>query len=429
MTPPQPTHAPPRRVWAQKKMVTLALLGFASGLPLFLTSRTLDAWLRLEGIELATIGFFSILSLPYSLKFLVAPLMDRYVPPFLGRRRGWLVITQLALLVVIAAMALQDPRRSLQMLAFNAFLIALFSASQDVVGDAYRTDVVAEREMGAAAAVWVVGYRVALLITASVAFILADHMPWPMVYVAMSGLMLIGVAAAFWAPEPRLDDAPPRTFTDAVVLPFRDFFRRAGLATGILVLLFIVLYRLPDALTLRMATPFLIDLGFSQTELGAIYGGVGIGATIAGAFGAGTLVARLGLNRAMWIAGGLQAASNLGYFALTIEASQPVLVTAVVIENFCNGLTGSVFVAFMMSLSSVRFSATQYALLSSLTGVARDLVGGAPSGLLAEATGWPTFFLLSIVAGIPGLLMLPKFVPWNREMPPMAADHSGATES
>jgi MFS transporter, PAT family, beta-lactamase induction signal transducer AmpG len=422
--------APPMfGLWGQRKMAVLALLGFASGLPLYLTSQTLAAWLRVEGLDLTTIGIFGLVALPYSLKFIWAPLFDRYVPPFLGRRRGWLLVTQLALLVAIAAMSLHDPRRGLQILAINAICIAFFSASQDVVADAYRSDVLAEREMGAGAAVFVVGYRVALLATSGLAFILADRMPWPGVYLVMSLLMLVGIAAVVWAPEPALRGLPPQSFAEAVVLPFGEFFHRAGVRTAVLVLAFIVLYKLPDSLTLTLSVPFLIDLGFTQTDIGAIKGGLGIVATIVGAIAGGALVARFGINRSLWVFGVLQAISNFGYYALALTGKEyPLLVGVILIENFCMGMVSAGFVAFLMSMCSPRFSATQFALLSSLTGVGRDVIGST-GGAVAESTGWATFFLLTIIVAVPGLLLLPIFAPWNADGPLVAAPHTGDTVS
>ena len=411
-------------VWGQRKMVALALLGFASGLPLYLTGRTLQAWMRLEHIDLTTIGLFSLVGLPYSLKWLWAPAMDRYVPPFLGRRRGWLIIIQIALFISIAAMSLHDPGTGLRTLAVNAMVIAFFSASQDVVIDAYRSDILASRELGAGAAIWVLGYRVALLTTGALAFVLADRMPWPSVYLVLSTLLFIGIASTLFAPEPALREPVPQTFTEAVVLPFREFFSRAGTSNALLVLLFIVVYKLPDYLAASLATPFLLDVGFSQTEIGAIQGGLGIAVTIIGALAGGALIARIEINRSLWLVGLLQAVSNLAYYALALAGKHHgLLVAAIVIENFCTGLVAAGFVAFLMSLCNARFSATQFALLSSLMGVSRDVLV-APSGAIAEATGWPVFFLVTLAAAIPGLLLLPVFAPWNRPSP-MAVPHEG----
>jgi len=401
------------QVFQKPKMAALLLLGFSSGLPLLLTSKTLQAWMTTENVSLTTIGLFSLVALPYSLKFLWSPFLDRFVPPFMGRRRGWLIITQIALIVAIAAMALQDPERALQLLAVNALVIAFLSATQDIAVDAYRTDVLEELEMGAGAAVYVLGYRIALIVTGAVALILADQLPWPVVYLLMAGLMGVGIMAAIFAPEPQLQDRPPATLSEAVILPFQEYFQRSGVLQGALILVFIVLYKLGDALVSNMSTPFLLQVGFSQTDVGAIQGGMGILATIVGVLAGGAVLSRIGINRSLWLFGGLQALSNLVYFILAqIGRNYPFMVLAINVENFCAGLGTAAFVAFLMSLCNQRFSATQYALLSSLMAVSRDILV-APAGRLVDVTSWPVFFLITLVAAIPGLLLLPIFAPWN----------------
>ncbi|MGV0025007.1 AmpG family muropeptide MFS transporter [Phormidesmis priestleyi] len=398
-------------------MAALLLLGFASGLPLFLTSRTLQAWMTVEGVKLSTIGLFSLVGLPYSLKFIWSPLLDRYMPPFLGRRRGWLVITQVGLVVAIALMATQNPKQSLQLLALNALLIAFLSASQDIAFDAYRTDVLKPPEMGAGAAVTVLGYRIALLLTGSLALILADRMPWQLVYLLLSLFMGIGIVAAFWAPEPDLRTQPPASLAEAVTLPFIEFFHRLGRLRAIAVLGFIVLYKLGDSLVNNMATPFLLKTGFTQTDIGAIQGGMGLLATIVGTLAGGAILSKIGIYRSLWIFGGLQAISNLSYLILSqLGKSYPAMVVAINIENFCGGLGTAAFVAFLMSLCNQRFSATQFALLSSLMAVSRDILV-APAGRLAEIIGWPWFFAITILAAVPGLMLLPVFAPWNGAPP------------
>jgi MFS transporter, PAT family, beta-lactamase induction signal transducer AmpG len=413
------------QLFAKPKMATLLLLGFSSGLPLYLTGQTLQAWMTTSGIDLATIGAISLFALPYSLKFFWAPLLDRYTPPFLGRRRGWMVIIQLALMVAIGAMSLRDPRTGLQLLALNAIVIAFLSATQDIVIDAYRADILETREMGAGAAMWVLGYRVALLATGSLAYILADRMPWPTVYALMATLMIVGIIAAISAREPVLRAQPPQTLRDAVVLPFSEFFKRSGARTGLAILVFIVLYKLSDYMAQNMSTPFLLQTGFSQTEIGAIRGGIGLGATIVGVMAGGALVGKLGINRSLWVFGALQALSNLMYYLLSItQQDRGLLIATMVIENFCTGLVTSGFLAFLMSLCNVQYSATQFALLSSLMSASRDVVV-SPSGAIAEVTGWPMFFIITLLAGIPGLALLPIFAPWNADRPKGAAVHTG----
>ncbi|HXG69698.1 MAG TPA: AmpG family muropeptide MFS transporter [Gemmatimonadaceae bacterium] len=417
----------PLRTFGQPKMAALLVLGFSSGLPLFLTSRTLQAWMTTADVDLKTIGLFSLVGLPYSLKFIWAPLLDRYVPPFLGRRRGWLLITQVLLMLTIAAMSVHDPRLGLQALALNALLLAFFSASQDIAVDAYRADVLQEREMGAGAATFVMGYRIALIVTGSLALVLADRLSWPMVYLLLSALMLIGMVTAFIAPEPVLRDAPPQTLAQAVGLPFKEFFQRSGVLQGFVVLLFVVLYKFSDSLAGNMTTPFLLKTGFTQTEIGVVLGGAGIIATIVGVVAAGGVIAKLGINKSLWIFAILQGVSNLAYYALSlIGKDRGAMIVTILIENFCVGLVTAVTLAFMMSVTNKRFSATQFALLSSLAAASRDILV-APGGGLAQSLGWPTFFLVTVAAILPAMVMLPFVAPWGGERPTAAAPHDGET--
>jgi len=415
------------QVFTQRKMAAILLLGFASGLPLWLTARTLQAWMTVEGVDLSLIGLFALVALPYSLKFLWAPLLDRYVPPFLGRRRGWLVVTQVLLMLSIGAMALIDPQTSLRLLALNAVLIAFFSASQDIVYDAYKIDALEDRELGAGAAIGVLGYRIALLVTGSLAFVLADQMPWPMVYALMSLLMLIGIGASIWAPEPVVT-GKPQTMGDAVVLPFRDFFQRMGGVWFVVIMFFTIVYQLSDRLGQNMVTPFLLATGFTQTVIGAIQGGIGLISTIVGVIAGGAIIARIGVNKALWAFLGLQIASNLAYYWIALAGDdRGILTIAIIIENLSGGMVTAVFVAYLMSLCSRQFSATQFALLSSVMAAARDVLV-TPAGAIAESTGWPAFFLITVAAGLPAALMLPLVAPWNAEHPRGAALHTGETE-
>ena len=415
------TSKPPlARIFGQPKMATLLVLGFSSGLPFYLTSKTLQAWMTTAKVDLATIGFFSLVTLPYSLKFVWAPVMDRYTPPFLGRRRGWVFITQVLLLLAIAAMSLHDPRTGLKMLAINAIAIAFFSASQDISLDAYRTDVLETRELGAGAAVFVMGYRVAMITTGALAFFLADRMSWNIVYVLISLLMLIGIVATFLAAEPALNDAPPKSIAEAVVLPFADFFQRTGVLRALLVLLFIVLYKYSDSLAGSMTTPFLLQAGFSQTEVGAVFLGVGVVV-------AGISIGKFGINKSLWMFVIFQGLSNLTYYGLSLaEKSHTLMVTAVVTENFGLGLVTGAMTAYLMSMCNRRFTATQYALLSSLMAASRDILV-APAGKLIESVGWPGFFLITVAMALPPLLLLPFIAPWSRDIPIGAAPHTGET--
>jgi len=414
------------RIFGQPKMAILVLFGFSSGLPFYLTSKTLQAWMTTAHVDLATIGFFSLVTLPYSLKFVWAPVMDRYIPPFLGRRRGWVLITQILLLLSIAAMALHDPARGLQMLAINAIAITFFSASQDISLDAYRTDVLQDREMGAGAAVFVLGYRIAMISTGALAFFLADRIQWPAVYVVLSTLLVVGIATTFIAPEPVLRDAPPRTLFEAVVLPFADFFQRVG-PRAVLVLVFIVVYKYSDSLAGSMTTPFLLQAGFSQSEVGAVFLGVGVVATIAGVVVGGAMIGKVGINRALWVFVVFQGLSNLTYYGLSLSGkNHTFMVAAIITENFGLGLVSAGMTAYLMEMCNKRFTATQFALLSSLMAASRDILV-APAGKLVESSGWPGFFLITVAMAIPPLVLLPFIAPWSRDVPIGAAPHTGET--
>ncbi|MBD2462143.1 AmpG family muropeptide MFS transporter [Oscillatoria sp. FACHB-1407] len=409
-------------------MAALVSLGFASGLPYNLTRETLTAWMTVAGVDLGTIGWFNLANLPSTVKFLWSPLLDRYVPPFLGRRRGWMLLTQLALIVAIAAMAFYQPTQALQLLAVNAIVIAFLSATQDIAIDAYRTDVLEEREVGAGVAIWVLGYRVALLVTGALALIWANRLSWQGVYLLMAALMGLGLLTSILSPEPESRDrqgniiSAPQTLRDAVQLPFQDFFARSGLWRGVLILIFILLYKVGDYLAVVMTTPFLIQTGFPIEAIGAIRGGMGLLATIVGGLLGGAVLSQIGINRSLWLFGGLQAVSNLAYFALALAGQNyPLMVAAINIENFCAGLGTAAFLGFLMSLCNPRFSATQYALLSSLVAVSREVIA-SPAGEIAKATGWAWFFFITFCAALPGLLLLPIFAPWNASSPSLPGD-------
>ncbi len=393
-------------VFRDRKMAYLLVLGFSSGMPLFLINRTVQAWLTVEGVDLTTVGLFSLAALPYSLKFLWSPFIDRFSLPWLGRRRGWMSLSQVLLLAAIASMALATPASGVMLLASLALVVAFLSATQDIAVDAYRTDVLRESEMGAGAAVAVLGYRIALLWTGAGALILADLMSWPAVYVVMAATMLVGLAASIRSPEPEDPGKPPASLTDAIWKPFAEFARRLGVGRAALVLAFVALYKLGDALVGNMTTPFLLQTGFSQTDIGVVQGGMGLTATIVGALAGGAFLSRLGILRSLWVFGLFQAASNLVYLALA-EAGQNygLMVVTINFEYFSGGLGTAAFVAFLMSMCDHRFSATQYALLSSFMAFSRD-IGAAPAGRLVELTGWPTFFLLSFLLAFPGLALL-----------------------
>lgn len=394
-------------LYANRRMAALAALGFASGLPLALVFATLQAWMTDLQITVATIGLVvGFIKFPYAFKFLWSPLMDRFVPPFLGRRRGWLLVMQGLLILGIAAMALAGGQGTLLPLAIMAVVVAFCSASQDIVADAYRTDVLPAEERGAGAAVFVTGYRIGLTISMAGALYVAGHfhVPWPTIYLAMAGLMGVGVVATFLAPEPQAPAAAPGTLREAVVEPLRQFVSRRD---GWLVAGFILLFKLPEVMVDLEKIPFLMAAGVSKEELAVIVQGLGMAMTIVGAMAGGWVVARMGLWRSLWVFGALGAISNLGFWYIAVAGSAWInLIAAVSVEHFCAGLVTAGFVAFLMSQCDRRYSATQFALLSSLMALT-GVIGAGPLGALAQYLGWAWFFALSVLAMIPAMAMLP----------------------
>ena len=408
------------KIYFSGKMPLMFVLGLASGMPLALTGSTLSAWMVKEGVDIKTIGLFSLVGLPYAFKFLWSPLMDRYVPPFLGRRRGWMIITQMALIVTISAMGFFNPASTPFLIAAVALSLAFFSASQDIVLDAYRTEYLNPDERGAGVGVWIMGYRIAILISGGLALILSDHLSWKMVYCIMGLFMVIGCIATLAAPEPlKINPAsekvePPKSLYDAAVLPFMEFFRRPG---AFEVLLFIILYKLGDIAAAQMTTPYILRyIGFSGTELGTIYKGFGMAATIAGALMGGALMSRWPMKRSLFVFGVLQGVSILTFILLEFTGRQIWALAVVIgVENFCGGMGTSAYTAFLMGLCNRKFTATQYALLSSLMAVGR-FVTGAPTGYLADAVGWVMFFVICTALALPGLLLLLRYNKWAVEI-------------
>ena len=375
-------------------------LGFASGLPLALTAGTLQAWLTVEGLDLKTIGIFTLVGLPYTLKFLWAPLMDRFVPPWLGRRRGWMLLTQVGVAMGLVLMALTDAQTQARQLATYALLVAFLSASLDIVFDAYRTETLEPHERGLGAAVWVNGYRLALLAAGAGALMVADLIGWRMTYLLMAATMLAGTVTIVASPEPSMAGGPPRSLGEAVGAPLKEFFTRPQAWAFMAV---IVLYKLGDAFASSLQTAFLIGgMGFSATEVG-LAKGLGIFATLAGAVIGGLMMMRAGLLQSLLAFGVLQAVSNLGFVVLAVAGkSSGILIAAVILENVTGGMGTAAFVALIMSLCDPRYTATQFALLSSLEALGR-VFAGRPSADMVQAFGWSPFFILTFVIALPGL--------------------------
>ena len=393
------------RIFQQPKSAILLILGFASGLPLALTSGTLQAWMTVENIDLKTIGFFSLVGQAYVFKFLWSPVMDRYTPPFLGRRRGWLLTTQCLLLIAIAAMGFLEPSTQLRWMAALAVIIAFCSASQDIVFDAWKTDVLPAEERGAGAAISVLGYRLGMLVSGGLALWLADKwLGWQGMYWLMAALLVPCIIATLLAPEPSDVIPVPKSLEQAVVAPLKDFFGRNN---AWLILMLIVMYKLGDAFAMSLTTTFLIrGVGFDAGQVGMVNKTLGLFATIVGALYGGVLMQRLTLFRALLIFGILQGVSNAGYWALSVTDKHIYsMAAAVFFENLCGGMGTAAFVALLMTLCNKSFSATQFALLSALSAVGRVYVGPI-AGWFVEAHGWPTFYLFSVIAAVPGILLL-----------------------
>lgn len=387
------------------RMLVALLMGFTSGLPLLLTTTVLQAWMTELGVDLSTIGLFSLVGLPYTVKFLWAPLFDRFTLPLFGRRRGWMLATQLALIVAVAGLGCTDPLRMPWLVAVAAFLVTLFSASQDIVIDAYRREDLNDNQLGLGSSLYVNGYRTGMLLAGSGGLILADHLPFSRVYLVMAATLLVGVATTLLCREPPLSRGAPRSFREAVIEPFVEYFSRNQ---ALLLLLFILLYKIGDQLASAMTTPFYLSLGFSKTQVGAIAKLFGFWSSLAGGLLGGALLLRIGIIRSLYWFGILQGAAILSFSALALAGnSLAYLAAAITLEQLTSGMGTAAYVAYMASLTNRRFTATQYALLSSCMGIPRVIIA-APAGWLAEWLGWPLFFLCCALAAIPGLLLLPR---------------------
>jgi PAT family beta-lactamase induction signal transducer AmpG len=386
-----------------KRMLITLLMGFASGLPLLLTGSVLQAWMTEEGVDLTTIGLFAVVGLPYTLKFLWAPLMDRYTPLVMGRRRGWLLIAQVCLILSILLLSFTDPAGSVIGVGIAAILLAFFSASQDIVIDAYRREALSDQELGLGATLYVNGYRIGALLASGGGLILADIISFQQVYWIMAVIMLAGVATTLFAPEPDNPTGGPKSLREAVIDPFFEYFRRQD---AVLILLFILMYKIGDTMASHMSTPFYLDLGFSKTEIGTLVKLFGFLATIAGGFVGGLLLLRISIYQGLLVFGVFQGLSTAGFALLAIVGdSLPALAAVITFENLSSGMGTAAYVAFMASLTHRRFTAFQYALLSSLMGVPRVIVS-SPTGLMAETMGWMPFFLFCALIAIPGLFLL-----------------------
>lgn len=401
-----------RKILFNKHMLICILTGFSSGLPLYILISLLPAWLRSENVDLKVIGLFALIQLPFTWKFLWAPLFDRYIPP-LGRRRGWLFIWQTALILTIPGFGVFHPTLDLWTIAYLATLVAFFSASQDIVMDAYRRELLLDNELGLGNAIHVNAYKIAGLIPGSLSLILADHMPWDSVFIITALFMIPGITMTLFVSEPILKNGTPKTLRAAVVEPFQEFISRNGIKSAVTVLAFIFFYKLGDSMATALATPFYLDMGFSKTEIGLVAKNAGLWPSVAGGLLGGVWMIKLGINRALWLFGVVQMCAILGFAWLaTVGHSLPLLAIVIGIEALGVGLGTAAFVAFIAHTTHPNYTATQFALFTSLAAVPRTFANAA-TGYLVDSLGWMTFFLLCFFMAVPGMLLLLKVAPWN----------------
>jgi MFS transporter, PAT family, beta-lactamase induction signal transducer AmpG len=402
-----------------RRMLACVVIGFSSGLPLFLLFNLLPAWLRTEGLSLTAIGAFALVQLPYTWKFIWAPLADRYGFPGFGRRRSWMLASQIGLIAGIVGLGALDPKTGIGMVVAISTLVAFLSATQDIAIDAYRRELLAETELGLGNAIFVNAYKVAGLVPGSLSLFLADHLPWFQVYAITAAFLLPGLILTLVVAEPATAVTAPRTLRAAVVEPFVDFFGRHGWKSAAFVLAFVFSYKLGDSLATALATPFYLDMGFTKTDVGIVAKNAGLWCSVAGGLIGGWWMVRLGIDRALWVFGVAQAVAILGFAWLAAEGPAPsdpsrLLQLGAVIgfEAFGVGLGTTAFVAYIARTTNPAYAATQYALFSSLMAVPRTVVN-AFAGVLVERMGWVDFFWLCFFLAIPGMLLLVKIARWN----------------
>ena len=413
-----------------KRMLICVFNGFTAGLPLYFLAQLIPAWLRSENVDLKTIGFFGLVLLPFSFKYLWAPFLDRYVPPFLGRRRGWMIVSQIGLLIFMISLSVLNPQENIQMILYVGLAIGFFSATQDIVLDAYRRELLPDNELGLGSSFYANAYRVAGFIPGGLGLILSDYMPWSMVFIVVSLFMLVGIIHTLVIGEIDTHVAPPKSLQEAVVEPFKEFFLRDGFKSGLLILLFIFFYKFGDTVATALITPFYLDMGFSKTIIGTVAKVVGLWSMLIGGFVGGLLMYRMGINKALWIFGIVQVMSIFGFAILSeVGANVWVLGGVVAFEYLGVGLGSAALMAFIAKSTNKKFTGTQLALLSSLFAIPKSF-SGILAGVLVEGIqekdgmfysilgnvngiGYTNFFFVCAVLAIPGMILLLWVAPWN----------------
>ncbi|MBF0106560.1 MAG: AmpG family muropeptide MFS transporter [Deltaproteobacteria bacterium] len=417
-------------IFFSRNMLICLFNGLSAGMPLFYSLHLIPAWLRSEGVDLKTIGLFALVGMPYTWKFLWSPFLDRFVPPFLGRRRGWMIVSQIVIMITMISFALYEPQKNILLIAYTAVALAFFSATQDIVLDAYRRELLPDEELGLGNAMYVNGYRAAVFIPGGLGLVLADYLSWPLVHFVIALFMLIGVVKTLMIREVKTNIVPPKTLYDAVVKPFYEFIHRDGLKQALLILAFLLLYKMGDNMATALSTPFYLDLGFSKTEIGTMVKLINFWAMFIGGLMGGAMIYKIGINKCLWVFGVAQMLPILGFAALS-EVGKSLSLLAVVIgsEYLGVGLGTAAFVAFMARTTNKNFTATQFALLSSLIAVPRSLAN-AVTGFIIEGIsvtdgiyyqifgevsglGYTRFFLFCTACAIPGLILLKWVAPWH----------------
>ncbi|MFB1014570.1 MAG: PAT family beta-lactamase induction signal transducer AmpG [Alteromonadaceae bacterium] len=402
-----------------RRMLICIFTGFSSGLPLFILYQLVPGWLRSEGVSLTEIGLFSLIGIPYVWKFIWSPFMDRYSLPLLGRRRSWMLFTQIALLLSIACFGFVNPVIDIWSVAYLAAAVAFFSASQDIVLDAYRRELLPDNELGLGNSIHVQAYRLSGLVPGSLAFILADHISWQSVFLIVAVFMFVGIFLTLSIKEINQEMAAPKTLREAVVLPFKDFINRKGLKPALEILVFLFLYKLGDSMATALQTPFFIDLGFSKTEIGVVAKTASLIAMTIGLAVGGIVMIKLSINRALWLFGFVQIISILGFAALAeIGHNSYALAMAMGFEYLGVGLGTAAFTAFIAKTTNPAFAATQFALFTALTALPRTFAN-ATTGVIVEQIGWTNFYFICTLIAVPGMLMLLRIAPWNENKTPL----------
>ncbi len=409
------TNQPWYQAILNKRMLICIFTGFSSGLPLYVLVQLVPAWLKGEGVSLAEIGLFTLVGLPYVWKFLWSPFMDRFSLPFLGRRRGWMLVTQIFLLISIGILGYLDPKLSVWTVAYFAATMAFFSASQDIVLDAFRRELLHQSEFGLGNAIHIQAYRLSGLVAGGLGLILSDYLPWKSVFLIIAAFMIFGILLTLFVNEAEETPKAPQTIEEAFIHPFKEFISRKGFIPALHILLFMFLYKLGDSMATALQTPFFIEMGFSNTEIGIVAKVSGLTASIVGGLIGGIIMIKLSINKALWLFGIVQIVSILGFAALSVIGHNIyALGVANGFEYLGVGLGTAAFTAFIFKQTNVAYAATQIALFTALTALPRTLAN-ATTGYIVESIGWTSFFFVCTAIAVPGMLMLFKVAPWNEE--------------